>query len=93
MSNEQIIVDIENLSKVNSTILGLIQDVGAHIDDLLLAMKALGAEWNDEDFENLIKLLNEFYVEFEKLNSNGTHLAQKALEKINQIRSIQNLTI
>ena len=90
---EQLILDVDNLEKVNKTINHFLQQVGAHIDEVVSSVASLGTEWSDEDYELLVKLLKEFYVEFEKLNSTGTQLAQKALEKISQIRSIQNLTI
>ena len=90
---EQLILDVDNLEKVNKIINHFLQQVGAHIDEVVSSVASLGTEWSDEDYESLVKLLKEFYIEFEKLNSNGTQLAQKALEKINQIRSIQGLTI
>lgn len=90
---EQLILDVDNLEKVNKIINHFLQQVGAHIDEVVSSVASLGTEWSDEDYELLVKLLKEFYIEFEKLNSNGTQLAQKALEKINQIRSIQGLTI
>lgn len=93
MANEQLILDVDNLEKVNTTINNFLQQVGAHIDEVVTSVEGLGSEWSDEDYELLVKRLKEFYVEFEKLNSNGAQLAQKALEKINQIRSIQSLTI
>ena len=93
MANEHLILDVDNLEKVNNTINRFLEQVGAQIDEVVSNISALGTEWSDEDYELLVKLLKEFYVEFEKINSNGTELAQKALEKISQIRSIQNLTI
>ena len=93
MANEQLILDVDNLEKVNTTINSFLQQVGAHIDEVVTSVEGLGSEWSDGDYELLVKRLKEFYVEFEKLNSNGAQLAQKALEKINQIRFIQGLTI
>lgn len=93
MANEHLILDVDNLEKVNNTINRFLEQVGAHIDEVVSSVSSLGTEWSDEDYELLVKLLKEFYVEFEKINSNGAELAQKALEKISQIRSIQSLTI
>lgn len=93
MANEHLILDVDNLEKVNNTINRFLEQVGAHIDEVVSNVSSLGTEWSDEDYELLVKLLKEFYVEFEKINSNGAELAQKALEKISQIRSIQSLTI
>ena len=90
---EQLILDVDNLEKVNKTINHFLQQVGAHIDEVVSSVASLGTEWSDEDYELLVKLLKEFSVDFEQLHSTGTHLAQNALEKISQIRSIQNLTI
>lgn len=93
MANEQLILDVGNLEKVNTTICNFLQQICVHIDEVVTSVEDLNSEWSDEDYELLVKRLKEFYVEFEKLNFNGTQLAQKALEKINQIRSIQSLTI
>lgn len=93
MANEQLILDVDNLEKVNNTINRFLEQVGAHIDEVVSNVSGLGSEWSDEDYELLVKLLKEFYVEFEKINLTGVELAQKALEKISQIRAIQNLTI
>ena len=93
MANEQLILDVDNLEKVNQTINHFFEQVGAHIDEVISSVSSLGSEWSDEDYELLVKLLKDFYVEFEKLNADGTRLAQKALEKVARIRSIRGVTI
>ena len=44
MANEQLILDVDNLEKVNNTINRFLEQVGAHIDEVVSSVSSLGFE-------------------------------------------------
>ena len=93
MAQDRLILDVNALESICTIITSFLKQTGESIDELVANVSNVNGQWNDMEFELILKLIREHYVEFEKLSSRGTALVQKAKEKINMIKSLHNIDI
>lgn len=93
MSASHLIIDVETLKGVASSIKSYISGAQANLETAMHGLQAAQGEWSDEDMELLQDSLQAFYSEVEEIGSKGLEICERCDKKIEAVAQLHSMQI
>ncbi len=93
MSASEVIIDEQALLEVAKGINSYITDYKEMLESAIRKLKLNSDDWNDEDFNSLLSVINSFMVDVNKIENGTKQLSERISKKIDAIIELHSKKI